>query len=181
MQRALFSLLLVLFLAQSALAQENREKSPKGVPAKAEKAAPKGAASKELPIPDWVPKQYLGTPVATRLAQIQADLDAAQAKLGPAREEAHKAQQAAHLAQNKADDLQRKVKWLESEKFRVLENGAKQQREATLDKRDFENEQKIKRLEAQVRELMARLDAATKQTPPTAKPAPVTKQAPAKK
>jgi hypothetical protein len=183
MIRFLPSIFVVTCLALTALPRGNAEESPRAEPAKAEKAAPatKGDAKKELPVPSWVPKHLQGTPIGARLAQIQVDLDKAQAQLGPARTAADKARHAAHQAEHKANNLLQQVKWLESEKLRLLDHGAKQLRDTTLDKRDFENDQKIKRLEVLVRELTARLEAATKQTPAPARPAPVKKPGPTKK
>ena len=43
-----------------------------------------------------------------------------------------------------------------------MESGNKQLREFALDKADIENSQKISKLEAQVRELTARLEATNK-------------------
>lgn len=175
MLRTLFCLVVFVGLTSNLSAGEKGEKSEKDkTPAAAQKdtaqkeavkkaePAKKGEPAKELAIPSWVPKQFLGTGTDKRLAKIQAELDEVNAKRGPAREEAKKARAVANLAENKANDLDRMVKWLESEKWKVMESGNKHLREFALDKADFENSNKVSKLEAQVRDLTARLDAVTK-------------------
>jgi hypothetical protein len=170
MLRTLLCVALLAGLSLNAGASEKGEQSDKGkVPEAAKKdaakkvePAKKSEPTKELAVPTWVPKQFLGTPIAKRLAKIQAELDEANAKRGPAREEAQKARSVANLAEHKANDLDRLVKSLESEKWKVVESGNKHLREFALDKADIEHSDKITRLEAQVRDLTARLDAATK-------------------
>ena len=173
MQRWIFTILVVAALPTCVWAGEKAAKSKQADAAKAL------AGKKDSPMPAWVPRYFHGNPVGSRLVEIQTELEQAHSQLGPLREAAHKAQQAAHVAQQKSDNALRKVKWLESEKLRLLTHGAKQQRDTTLDKRDFESEQKIKRLEALVRDLTIRLDAAVKQAAP-ARPAPVKEKASAK-
>ncbi len=164
--RIFASAVVLAFLPLNAIGDENREKTK--VPdapqkASAKKCEPEKPPEKELAVPSWVTKHFLGTPVAKRIAKLQAELDAAIAKRGPAREEAEKARHVANELGHTVDDLDKQIRWLESERFHVLQNGEKQRREVSLDKADLENAQRISRLEGQVRELTSRLEAANKQ------------------
>jgi DNA repair exonuclease SbcCD ATPase subunit len=161
-----FSVVLGLSASPCAAESSGKVKTPEVA---AKESIKKTEPAKESAIPTWVPKQFLGTPIATRLVKIQEEIDAATAKRGPAREEADKARQAYHRAEQKANDLNQQIKSLETEKQRTMENGNEHLREFALDKADIENAQKVIRLEAQVRELTARLDVLTR--PQAAKPA----------
>jgi hypothetical protein len=111
----------------------------------------------------WIPRELHGTPTAKRLTDLQAQIDAANAKRGPARAEADKARTAFNDAQRKFEDLDHTIKALEQDKIRTIHNGLAQQKEWAQHKATWENAQKVQKLEKQVQDLTARLEASLKQ------------------
>lgn len=111
----------------------------------------------------WIPKELHGTPTAKRLMDMQAQIDAANAKRGPARAEADKARKAANDAERKHSDLEHLIKALELDKARTIHNGLEQHKEWAQQKATFENAQQVQRLQKQVQDLTARLEASLKQ------------------
>lgn len=135
-----------------------KEACKKADAAKSENGAPtKGDAGKKSDVAAWIPGEIRDTPFAKRLTELQADLDAAMKERGPAREAADKARLAAMQADMKYQDLKRKVEFLEAERAKILAHAMADAKEHALRKAAFETEQKVNKLEAQVRELSAQL------------------------
>jgi hypothetical protein len=153
MLRSFLSLAVFASLSLSLVFAEEKSKQP----------AADAKEAKADAVPNWVPKQLLGTHAAKRLAKIQADIDAANAKRGPAREEADKARSLAFKAEQKSDELKRIVLNLEAERTQVLERSMAQAHEDAQQRATFETSQKVSKLEAQLREVTAQLISVKKQ------------------
>jgi hypothetical protein len=111
----------------------------------------------------WIPKELHGTPTAKRLMELQSQIDTANAKRGPARAEADKARAAANAAEHQVSHLDGTIKSLELEKVRTIHNAQMQQKEFAQQKATIENAQQVQRLQKQVQDLTARLEASLKQ------------------
>jgi hypothetical protein len=124
--------------------------------------------------PSPVPPRLVGTPMAKRFLDLQAEIEAASAKLGPAQQEAEKARKLAFQAEQKVSGLKQTVAMLEQDRVRLMQHADAQAREAAVqkaadekqhreEKRWGETQQKIARLEGQVFQLTSQLEAVKQQ------------------
>jgi hypothetical protein len=159
---------LFAFLSVSVACAEEGGKAPA--------PRPKRQAAKAQVAPSPVPRQFVGTPTAKRLMEIQAQIDAAAAKVGPAHQEAENARRLAFQAEQKYENLRHTVAELEKERFRTINQAEAQAREAAVQKAAWEKSQReakrwgemtqiISKLEAQVQSLTAQLEPKKAQKP----------------